>query len=110
MAKRFSVQAVFEGIDKITLPVEKIETRIGKFSQSIQKNMRTTLRTTNRLSKSILGVGKALFKFGAVATIAAVGATTLALTKAANSADELAKRSNRLKFPIEELQKWQFEA
>ncbi len=107
---RFSVKAIFEAIDRITAPVRKMQNNVGKFTRSMEKSLRSVSRLTNRLSKNLLKVGKRIFRFGAFAVTAGLAAATVAITKTANAADALAKRSDRIKFPIEELQQWQFVA
>lgn len=110
MANRFSVEAVFKAVDRITAPINDMQNRVGKFTRSIEKNLRAVSRVTGKLTSSLLRAGKTLFKFGAVAVTAAITATGIAITKVANAADDLAKRADRLAFPIEEFQQWQFVA
>ena len=110
MARNFTVKAIIEAVDKITAPVKQIQKTMKTFTLSIEKGAKAASRVTDRLSKSLIKVGKRLFRFGAIAATAAIAATTVAITKIANAADELAKRADRLSFPIEELQQWQFVA
>jgi len=110
MASRFSVEAVFKAVDRITAPVSRMQNKVGKFTRSMERGLRTANRQVNRIVK---GMGRGLArvaKFGA--GLAAVGgaAVVTALNRTADAADSLAKQSRRLQFPIEELQEWKFVA
>ncbi len=66
MAGRFSVEAVFKAVDRITAPVTRMQNRVGKFTRSMSRG----LRKVNRLlSKTVQGLGrgaKAAVRFAAV--------------------------------------------
>jgi hypothetical protein len=109
-AGRFSVEAVFKGIDKITAPVSRMQNRIGKFTRKVSKNLRKVNRQIGKMAGGLRAAASRALKFGGVAVVAGLTATTLAINKVAGAADELAKRSRRLQFPIEDLQEWQFVA
>jgi len=106
MAGRFSVEAVFKAVDRITAPVSRMQNRIGKFTRAAERNLSSLSRVTSNVGRAM---GKGL-KVGAVAATAAATAVALALNKVTDAADELAKQSRRLDFPIEEFQEWQFVA
>ena len=40
MAGRFSVEAVFKAVDRVTAPVTKMQNKIGKFTRSVERNLR----------------------------------------------------------------------
>lgn len=110
MAGRFSVEAVFKAVDRITAPVSRMQNKVGKFTRSMERGLRSANRQVNRIVKG-MGRGFAkVAKFGA--GLAAVGgaAVVTALNRTADAADSLAKQSRRLQFPIEELQEWKFVA
>lgn len=67
MAGRFSVETVFEAIDKITAPVSRMQRRIGRFTQATESNLRRVNRVFSRITKSIRSVGAAVLKFGGIA-------------------------------------------
>jgi len=106
MAGRFSVEAVFKAVDRVTAPVSRMQNRISKMTRSIARGLRTANRAVGRMSAS-LGTG---LRTGAVVATAAVASLTLAINSVATRADKLAKESRRLQFPIEELQEFQFVA
>lgn len=108
MANRFSIEAVFKGVDNITKPVTRMQNRVQKFTRSMTKGLRSANRSVNKLVGGLARGAKGLVKWGGVAVAAGITATALALNKVADTADALAKRSRRLKFPIEEFQQWQF--
>lgn len=72
MAGRFSVEAVFKAIDRVTAPVTRMQNRIGKFT-------RATQRSFQRLEKSVSKVTRSLRKasaFGLKALTVGVGGLT----------------------------------
>lgn len=109
-AGRFSVEAVFKGIDKITAPVSRMQNRIGKFTRKVSRGLRKVNRMIGKMAGGLRAAASRALKFGGVAVVAGLTATALAINKVAGAADELAKRSRRLQFPIEALQEWQFVA
>jgi len=110
VASRFSVEAVFKAVDRITAPVTRMQNRIGKMTRSMRRGLRSANRALDKVIGGFRrGVGT-VAKFGG-AIFAAVGiAAVAAINKVADAADNLAKRARRLEFPIEELQEWQFVA
>lgn len=106
MAGRFSVEAVFKAVDRITAPISKMQNRVSKFTRS----MRNGLRSANKaVSKLAGGLAKGL-TVGAVAAAAALGGVFRKLNDIASEADVVAKQARRLDFGIEELQEWRFVA
>lgn len=102
MARRFSVDAVFRGVDRVTAPVSRMQKRIGRFTRSVQRGMMSVNRVTSRMASG-------LRRGAAIAGIAVAG-LALSLNSVADEADALAKQSRRLDFNIEALQEWQFVA
>lgn len=110
MAGRFSVEAVFKAVDRITAPVSRMQNKVGKFTRSMERGLRTANRQVNRIVKG-MGRGFAkVAKFGGALLGVGSAAVVTALNKTADAADSLAKQSRRLQFPIEELQEWKFVA
>ena len=66
MAGRFSVEAVFRAIDRVTAPVTKMQNRVGKFTRSMQRNFTKLNRITRKM-------GDGLKKGVAIGTAALVG-------------------------------------
>ena len=87
---RFSIEAVFEGIDKITAPINRIDNRLGRFTRTTRSRLRQIDRVSNDLAASLgrvaLTAGKAIAGSGALAA----GSITL-LNQATVRADTLAK-------------------
>jgi len=102
-SKRFSVEAVFMGIDKISKPVRSMGRSISKF-------VRNSNRQIGKLGAKfkMLGsfMGKAIIGGAAVAA-AAMGS---AVVKTAELGDEAAKTSRRLGITAEALQELRFAA
>lgn len=57
MASRFSVESVFKAIDRVTVPVKKMQARVNKFSRAIQRGFRNANRAVNKFGKSLKRVG-----------------------------------------------------
>ena len=106
MAGRFSVEAVFKAIDRVSAPVTRMQNRVGKFTRKMARGLRNVNKTLGRMT---LGLRRAAVAGVGGLTVAVAGAA-LALKGMADKADALAKRARRLQFPIEELQEWQFVA
>lgn len=107
---RFSVDAVFKAIDRVSAPVGRMQSRVKRFAMNASASIRRLDRQMSKVTGGIIRGGAAVAKFGGAAAIAGATGLYLALDKVAASADELAKRSRRLQFPIEEMQEWQFVA
>ena len=60
MAGRFSVEAVFKAIDKVTAPVKKMQKQVNKFTRNMRLNF-------GRLSRVVDKVGGAMKKAGKLA-------------------------------------------
>ncbi len=110
MAGRFSVESVFKAVDRITAPVSRMQNRVGKFTRSMERGLRSANRALGGLVGGLAKGAKSIAKFGGVAIAGGIVAVTLAMNNAADAADALAKQARRLQFPIEELQEWQFVA
>ena len=102
MAGRFSIEAVFKAVDRMTGPIAKMQSRIGRFTNSMTKN----LEGVSNVTSSVYGG----LKTGALAAGVALGGVAVALDHVSDRGDDLLMRSGRLNFPIEALQEWQFVA
>jgi len=51
MAGRFSIEAVFKGVDRLTAPVSRMQNRVGKFTRAMTRG----LRTANRALSDVIG-------------------------------------------------------
>lgn len=106
MASRFSIEAVFKAVDRMTAPVSRMQNKVGKFTRSMERGFRSLDNVVGRVSSGLISGAKSAAVAGGV-LIAGVG---VALDRVADHADALAKRSRRLDFPIEQMQEWQFVA
>lgn len=106
MASRFSVDAVFKAIDKISAPVSKMQSRVSRFTRSMDRGFRNANRSVDNVNGRLMRTGGVM----AGAFAAGAGTAVVALNKVADAADDLAKTSRRIDFPIEDLQEWQFVA
>lgn len=110
MAGRFSVEAVFKAVDRITAPMNRMQNRVGKFTRAMTRGLRKANRVVGKLVGGMARGAKTAAKFGGAVLGLGAAATVSAMNRAADAADALAKQSRRLDFPIEDLQEWKFVA
>lgn len=65
MAGRFSVEAVFKAVDRVTAPVSRMQNRIGKMTRSVERGLRNANRSLNKFIGGLGRAGKTVLKFGA---------------------------------------------
>ena len=53
MANRFSIEAVFKAIDKVTVPVSRMQNRVLKFTRKMQRSFHKLNRTVGKLASGI---------------------------------------------------------
>jgi len=75
MASRFSVEAIFKAVDKFTAPVTQMQNRVGKFSRSMNRSLKSTNNVIDSVAGSLWGAGKTALVFGGVALGAVTAAT-----------------------------------
>jgi TP901 family phage tail tape measure protein len=80
MAGRFSVEAVFKAIDRVSAPVSRMQNRVGKMTRSIRNGL-------HRVNKSMDNFRDGM-KRGAIATVAALALTTGAMADVINTGME----------------------
>jgi len=110
MAARFTVETVFKMVDKVVAPVTRMQNRVSKFTRSMSKGLNKANRSLKKVIKGLKRGAAVALKFGGVAVAAGFAAVAVAINRVAGSADNLAKITARLKFPIEEFQEWRFVA
>lgn len=79
MAGRFSVEAVFKAVDRVTAPVKKMQNRVGKFTRGMSRNFhklnRVVGKFANGIKKGAIIAGAAIAGIGvAMRNIIMVGA------------------------------------
>ena len=62
MAGRFSVQAVFKAVDRVTAPVSRMQQRMQKFTRSMERGLRTVAKATKAVASGIAKVGRGAVK------------------------------------------------
>ena len=67
MANRFSVEAVFKAIDKITAPVSRMQNAVGKFTRSAARGFRSVSKAVGNTVSAFKNLTVSAFKLGAVA-------------------------------------------
>lgn len=102
-SKRFIIDAIFRGINKISKPVKSMGRAISNFVRQSNKKI---AKLGHQFKKLAGFMGKALIG-GVAASAAAIGAAVL---KTASLGDEAAKTSRRLGITAEALQELRFAA
>jgi hypothetical protein len=110
MATRFSVEAIFKAVDRMSAPVAKMQTRLGRMTKSMEASLRRVNARITGIAKGVGGMAARVAKAGVGMAAGLGGGLMMALQKTADKADALAKQSRRLDFPIEALQEWKFVA
>lgn len=95
MANRFSVEAVFKAVDKVTAPITRMQNRVGKLTRSMRNNFDKVNRSVGKFSDGI--------KKGALAATAALALTTGAMANVISTGAEFEQTlvSAAAKFPGE---------
>ncbi len=106
MAGRFTIEAVFKGVDNLTKPVSRMQNRVQKFTRGMIKGLKKVTRVAAAVGRALRKGFTRGFKVAGVA----VAAATVAIVKFTKEADSLAKQSRLLDFDIEQLQLWKFAA
>lgn len=110
MATRFSVEAIFKAIDKVTAPTNKMNRVVKRFTVSMIRGLKKVGSAAKRMGKSMLKAGKKLLQFSAVAAAAALVALTKGFKDFVKAGDEVAKTSRQIGLGAEALQELRFAA
>ena len=90
MAGRFSIEAVFKAVDKLTAPVTRMQNRVGKFTRGIARGMKSVDKAVSGVVKSF-GKGSATIAKGVGIASASIGTFVTLFNKATVESDLLAK-------------------
>ena len=66
MAGRFSIEAVFKAVDRVTAPVSRMQNRIGKFTRAMIRGLRKVNRALDKVVGGLKRGAGAAIKFGAI--------------------------------------------
>lgn len=58
MANRFSVEAIFKAVDRITRPVRGMQSSVARFAASAERRLASVNRATKMLTSSMIGAAK----------------------------------------------------
>jgi len=75
MAGRFSVETVFKAIDRVTAPVKRMQTSVGRFSRNSARSLRSVNKTIDSVTSSLKRGTSAAVTFGTIG----VGAITTSI-------------------------------
>lgn len=73
MAKRFSVEAIFKAVDRVTAPVTRMQNAVGKMTRSVEAGVR-------RMNVRTAAIGEGI-KSGALHAAAGLGAISVAMSE-----------------------------
>lgn len=68
MAGKFSLEAIFKAVDRLTRPIDKMQARVRRFTESAEKGMRSVDNVTG---KTLSGLGKLSAAMAIAGTVAA---------------------------------------
>lgn len=80
MAGRFSVEAVFKAVDRVTAPVTRMQNRMQKFTRSVTRGLRRVDKSLNAVVSSLKRGTITAVKFGTIG-LAAITAGVVSLAK-----------------------------
>ena len=95
MAGRFSVEAVFKAVDRITAPVKRMQNRVGRFTRSMERRFGKLNRVVGKFASGL--------KKGALAIVASLALTSVAMANVIGAGVEFEQTlvSAAAKFPGE---------
>lgn len=100
MAGRFSVEAVFKAVDRMTAPVTRMQNRVGKLTRSMSDGMDTVNRSVDNVTGAMSrGATTVVASLGAVT--ATLGTTIALFNKSSVEADQLA---NSVQYNVDKLE------
>ncbi len=88
MARRFSVEAIFKAVDRVTAPVTRMQNRVSKLTRSMANGMRRVNKSLDKLIGGLKSGAGAIVKFGAIgigAITASVGLLIKEFSKVENA-------------------------
>lgn len=77
MAGRFSVEAIFKAVDRVTAPVSRMQNRVGKFTRTAERGFRKLNRGLGSFVRGLKAATGTVIKFGAIGLGAVTGAVGL---------------------------------
>lgn len=76
MATKFSIEAVFKAVDKVTAPISRMQNRIGQMTRSMERGFKRLNRTVQKFERGIKSAGRV-----AVGAAVTVGTAFAAVAK-----------------------------
>lgn len=83
MAGRFSVEAVFKAVDRVTAPVNRMQQRVGRLTRSLEANFRRLNRSVQRFGSGMKQAGRT-----AAAGLASAGAAMFGVLRSGASFEQ----------------------
>lgn len=113
-SSRFSIEAIFRAVDRITIPLKKMGLNTKRFTLALRKDFlkaqRAVSRFANNMKTRFVALGRNILRFGALAAAAVVVGFVVGIAKIAKEGDKLAKTSRQIGLTAEELQAMRFAA
>lgn len=106
MAGRFSVEAVFKAIDRVTAPVSKMQNNVNRFFRVTKSGLSSLNRSVDSTFGTLFTAGRRTFL--GVSAFAALSA--FQIKSFTDEISALHDTTRRLQFPIDKFQEWSFVA
>lgn len=73
---RFSVEAIFKAVDRITAPISRIQNNVGRATKSMQRGLDSVNKSISKVGGALADAGKFALKWAAIG----IGAVTAGVT------------------------------
>ena len=93
---RFSVDAVFRGIDRVSAPVSRMQNNVRRFSEQAERRIRNISRATEGLSKAMISVGTRA-TFGAAGLVTGISLVNSATARVENLSEGMGVSANTIR-------------
>ena len=93
---RFSVEAVFRGIDRVSAPVSRMQNNIRRFSERAERRIRNISNATAGLSKAMISVGTGA-TFGAAGLVTGISLVNSATARIENLSEGMGVSSDTIR-------------
>ena len=77
MAGRFSIEAIFRAVDRVSAPISRMQNRVGRFTRSMERGLRSANRVLSGITRGLGRGAAAVAKYGVIGIGAVTGAVAL---------------------------------
>lgn len=87
---RFSVEAIFKAVDRMSAPIKNMQSSVGRATKSMQRSLDSVNKSIGSVVSGITDAGKFLFKWASIGIGAAVAGVTLLVREFSKVEDAVA--------------------